>query len=196
MIIGISRLQISQSIYSTLPKGKSFEQLNKLIENKNITNQVVFSLDVEKISDDDSIKTALDNFSEALRGTSKKYLTDITPTRPDVEQTVYDYFYNNFPYLIDSAYYHQIDNKLMPDSIKASVNASYRLLVGPGGAFTKQFVLKDPLSISTDFFKSLNATNNSNGVVIEDGIVYTKDKKKILITAKTSFDTRNSSNKL
>ncbi len=194
LFMGISRLQVSQNIYSTLPKSKSFEQLNKLIENKSITNQVVFSLDVEHIQDEDSIRTVLNDFADSLNIVSKNYLTNIVSTRPDVEQTVYDYFYNNFPLLIDSTYYRHLDNKLQPDSIKSSVNASYHQLVGPGSAFTKQYILRDPLFLSSNFFLELNATNNSEGVVVEDGIVYTKDKKKILITAKTAFDTHNSVN--
>ncbi len=194
--IGISRLHISQNIYSTLPKGKSFEQLNKLIENKNISNQVVFSIDVSHISDEDSIKMVLDDFTERLKNTSKNYLDNIISTRPDAEQSVYEYLYGNFPYLIDSSYYRILDNKLLPDSIRNSVNTAYRQLVGPASAFTKQYILNDPLFLSVNFFQELNSINNTTGVVVEDGVVYTRDKKKILITAKSTFDTKASENNI
>ncbi|HKR03789.1 MAG TPA: 1-acyl-sn-glycerol-3-phosphate acyltransferase, partial [Bacteroidia bacterium] len=189
---GILRLKISESIFSTLPKGESFAQFNKLIESKNIVNQVVFSIKPAKETDADEIQQTLDVFGDSLKRVSGNLLTDVATTRPDVEQQVYSYYYSNFPFLIDSAYYKLIDEKLLKDSISESVNASYRQLISPGSPFLKQFILNDPLFISGKFFQELNSINNSQGFIVDDGIVYSKDKKQIFITAKTTFDKSDS----
>lgn len=188
---GIRKLRISESIYSALPKGKSFQTFNGFIENKNISNQVVFSLAIADTTGTTDIAPVLQVFTDSLTRVSGKYLSAIISTRPDVDQEVYSYFFNNFPYLIDSSYYATIDNKLIADSIRSSVNASYRQLVGPGSAFLKKYILNDPLFITTDFFKHLRSSANKN-IIVEDGIVYNANKTKALITSKTNFSSDNS----
>lgn len=190
--IGISRLKITESIFSTLPKGKSFEQLNTLIENKNISNQVVFSLKITDKTDADEVAELASSFADTLKKIPKKYLTEIVAERPDVSDNVYNYFYENFPLLIDSDYYKAINEKLNEDSIKASLITSYNQLVSPGSSFLKKYLLNDPIFLTSDFFKNLNSTANSEEIIVEDGIIFTKDKKQILILAKTNFGAGNS----
>ena len=191
LAFGIQRLKISESIFSALPKGKSFQSFNNFIENKNISNQVVFSLSVSDKNGEDNFEQLLNSFTDTLTHISENYLTDIISIRPDIEQQVYTYFFRSFPYFIDTAYYRYIDTKLINDSITTSIQASYRQLVGPGSPFLKQFILNDPLSITSKFFKNLGTTANEN-ILIEDGLVYNKDKTRILITAKTNFSSDNS----
>lgn len=191
LAIGIQKLKISESIFSTLPKGKSFQTFSNFIENKNISNQVVFSLSVAGKKSEDNFEQLLTSFTDTLTHISGNYLTDIVSIRPDIDQQVYSYFFSNFPYFIDTSYYRYIDAKLSRDSINTSVNASYRQLVGPGSTFLKKFILNDPLYITSEFFKNLNTTANEN-ILVEDGLVYNKDKTRILITAKTNFSSNNS----
>ena len=190
--LGISRLKINQSIFSSLPKNKSFEQINSLLENKNITNQVVFSVSVPGMGDADELQQMLSDFADSLTVVAGTLLKDIQATRPDVVEQVYNYYYSNFPYLIDSGYYSSIENKIAPDSIRSSVNTAYRQITSPGSAFLKKFVLNDPLGITGNYFKELGAINNSQDITVEDGVVFTKDKKKVLVTAKTNFEAGNS----
>ena len=191
---GITRLRISDDIYSALPKNKNFEQLTHLIQNKNISNQTVFSIKVSEQDEETDYNELVTLFADSLKIISEGYLSDIKATRPDVEQQVYQYLFQHFPYYIDSTYYSKISTKIQTDSIHKSVQASYNRLVSPGSPFMKTFILNDPLSISGEFFKTLNSNTNPQGIIVEDGLVYTKDKKSILITARTSFDPKNSEN--
>lgn len=196
LAIGISRLKINESIFSTLPKGKSFEQLNTLIENKNISNQVLFSIKVPDKNDADAITQLVNSFADTLKDISKKQLTNIISTRPDISENVYNYFYQNFLFLVDSAYYKTLENKLTSDSVRASLISSYNQLVSPGSSFLKNYLLNDPLFITGKFFKNLNAVSNSEGIIVEDGVVFFKDKKQILITAKTNYGAGDSKNNI
>jgi len=187
-------LKVSESIFSALPKGKSFEQFSKLIENKNIVNQVVFSIKTSGKTDAGEVQQLLDSFGDSLKKVSGNLLTDIATTRPDIEQQVYSYYYSSFPFLIDSSTYKLIDEKIIKDSIAQSVNASYGQLTSPGSPFLRQFILNDPLFITGKFFKELNVINNTQGYIVDDGIVYSKDRKQIFVTAKTTFEKGNSEN--
>lgn len=191
---GISRLHINQNIFASLPKGKVFEQFNKLIESKNIANSVVFSIAIPDNSDDD-VPELVTSFADSLRNIAGNYLTGIAAIRPDVEEQFYQYYITNLPYLIDTGYYSMLDSKLIQDSVAASVTNTYNQLVSPGSAFLKKFLLHDPVGISGRFFKQLQQ-NAPQGFAVEDGVLYSKDHKKALITAKTSFAAGNSANNI
>ena len=189
---GIRNLRITEDIFAALPKGKQFQQFNSLIETKNISNQVLFSIETGENNDPDFHQQLIDEAAVLLDSACKNYLTDIRATRPDIQQEVYDYYYSAFPAFIDSGYYSHIDSCITTEKIKQSVSESYQRLLSPAGLFAKEFLVNDPLNITTPFFKQLNETANSNHIVLEDGIVYTEGKKSMLINARLAFSTKNS----
>jgi 1-acyl-sn-glycerol-3-phosphate acyltransferase len=189
---GISRLKITESIFATLPKGKSFEEFNRLIENKSIINQIVFSIRINPEIDTDEARMLAETFADSLNKNTRNYIKNIQAVRSNIQQDVYDYTFARFPELIDSAYYQHIRNKTNPDSIKNAVSASYKQLLAPGGTFLRQYILNDPLGISGKYFRDLNAVNNSNGMTVEEGLMFSKDRKQIIVMAATSYDSGNS----
>ncbi|MCF0041656.1 trifunctional MMPL family transporter/lysophospholipid acyltransferase/class I SAM-dependent methyltransferase [Dyadobacter fanqingshengii] len=192
LLLGISRLKVTESIFATLPKGKSFEEFNRLIESKNIINQIVFSIDIPDETTSDDAKLLGEAFSDSLTRYTHGAIRNIQIERPFAQEDVYQFVYGHFPQLIDSSYYSHIGIRLNPDSIKASVNSAYNQLTTPGGTFLKQFILNDPLGLTGPYFRKLNAGSNANGMVLEDGVMFTGDRKKMIIFAATSFDSGNS----
>ena len=185
--LGILKINVNESIFSMLPKGNSFSQFSKLIDQGELTNQVVFTLDIENIESDKLVELTR-VLSDSLNSFSEVYLKDIIIERPDLQNKVFDYFYTNFPAFIDKEYYKNIKHKINRDSIGIHLSNAQRNLLAPGGFMFRDFVLKDPLSISGDFFKELNEKNNISNLNVEDGFVFSEDKKQLLITAKTKFD--------
>lgn len=192
LALGITRLKVTESIFATLPKGKTFEEFNRLVENRSIINQIVFSIDLprETATEDAAILAA--NFADSLGLYAKGLVKNIQASRPDVQEDVYRFTYNEFPALIDSGYYTKMAAKTLPDSIKNAVRSAHNQLLTPGGTFLKQFVLNDPLGLTGSYFRSLNENNNNNGVTIEDGVVFSRDRNQILIMAATDYDSGNS----
>lgn len=188
LITGTLRIRLNEDIFSALPDGKAFRQLNTLVESKNITNQVVFAIHVPPAQDTDP-EELLEEYAAALRANTDSLITGIKTVRPDVEMQVYAYFYANFPFLINEQDYVTINSKLSNDSIIKSVNTSFNQVTSPGSPFLHEIILNDPLYISADFFKHLNP-GSSSGIVVEDGIVYAHNKSKIIVTAKTAFNAR------
>ncbi|MBL4593321.1 MAG: MMPL family transporter [Flavobacteriales bacterium] len=186
-VIGIFQININESIFSMLPKGNSFSKFSKLIDQGELTNQVVFTLDVEEVDSEELLELTA-NLSDSLNKYTNSYLKDITIERPNLEVKVFDYFYNNFPAFIDEPYYKGIDNKISKDSVSTHLSNAQRNLLAPGGFMFRDFILKDPISISGDFFKSLNEKSNISNLNVEDGFIFSEDKKQLLITAKTVFN--------
>lgn len=189
---GITRLKISESIFSTLPKGKMFDEFNKIISNKSISNQIVFSLNSSPEDDPDLLREIVGNFSDSLQIAGNGYLAEIISVREDMQAELYQHTYAHFPELIDSAYYSFILQKIKPDTIRVSVQAALRRLSTPEGSFIKEFVLNDPLYITSSYFNSLSTLHNAEQLTIEDGLVFSNDKSSILITSGTLFDSGNS----
>jgi len=189
---GISKLRITESIFSTLPKGKSFEEFNRLVENKSIINQIVFSVDVPADIYTEDAKIIAETFADSLARHTNGYIKNIQAVRPNIQQDVYDYTYSRFPELIDSAYYQHIRDKTNPDSINNAVTASYKQLLAPGGTFLRQFVLNDPIGISGKYFRDLNEINNANRMIVDDGLMFSKDRKQVIVMAGTNYDSGNS----
>jgi 1-acyl-sn-glycerol-3-phosphate acyltransferase len=189
---GILRLKITESIFATLPKGKTFEEFNRLVENRNIINQIVFSIDIPATATTDEAADIAESFADSLRTHIGTYLKDIQSSRPDVQQNVYAYIYGNFPALIDTSYYQYLKDRTHPDSIRLAVASAHRQLLTPGGTFLKQFILNDPLGLTGPYFRSLNTSSNGSGLLIEDGVMFSKDRKQIIVMAATAYDSGNS----
>jgi 1-acyl-sn-glycerol-3-phosphate acyltransferase len=184
---GILKININESIFSMLPKGNSFSKFSKLIDQGELTNQVVFTLNVADVESDEITKLT-SVLSDSLNAYAEVYLKDITIERPDVQTKIFDYFYNNFPAFINEEYYKTIENKIKGDSVVIHLSNAQRNLLSPGGFMLREFILKDPISISGDFFKELNENNNLSNLNVDNGFLFTEDKSEILITAKTTFD--------
>ena len=86
---GILRLRITENIFAVLPKGEEFQQFNTLIESKNISNQMVFSIAVDSSKDNDYHLALADSVALVLDSCGKGFITAITAIRPDVQQEYY-----------------------------------------------------------------------------------------------------------
>jgi 1-acyl-sn-glycerol-3-phosphate acyltransferase len=192
LLSGILQLKVTESIFAALPKGRSFEEFNRLVESKNIINQIVFSIEIPADTDTETARLIAEELSDSLSRYTKGYIRNIQIERPNVQEDLYQYVYTHFPQLIDSAYYRHINARLNPDSIRAAVKSTYNQLLTPGGSFLKQFVLNDPLGISSKYFIELNANNNAGNLLIEDGIMFSANRKSILVFASTAYDSGNS----
>ncbi len=193
LLAGITRLKVTESIFATLPKGKSFEEFNRLVESKNIINQVVFSLEIPAETGTDAARELAESFSDSLGRYTNGYIRNIRAERPNAQEDVYQYVYSHFSAAHRrTLIYGHIRSRIASDSIRASVTATYNQLLTPGGSFLKQFVLNDPLGITGKYFRELNAVNNSNGMVMDDVSCSPLTAKSILIFASTSFDSGSS----
>lgn len=186
-IFGASKININENIFSTLPKGTSFSKFSKLIDQGDLSNQLVFSLTVND-NDSEELAVLTATLTDSLNNYAKADLKDIVLVRPNIESKVYNYFYYNFPKFINDDYYQLIENKIQKDSIHVAIANSQRNLLSLSGFMVKEFVLKDPINITSDFFQKLNEETNFSKTTIEDGYLFSENKEQLLITAKTTFN--------
>lgn len=181
LTLGIFQLKIDQSIYSILPKNNNFESLNQLINSKNINNKVFFLVEINEDEDEDSILKTLNKAKDSIAKNTEGHLDDLVIQKENLEEDIYNYYYTNFPYLINEEYYNEIENKINTDTIDGSIQSVYRNMLSPSGSFLKKYILNDPLYISSRFFKKLETKHSNEQMKIENGILFSKDRKSAFI---------------
>lgn len=184
--VGVSKLSLNENIFSTLPKGNTYANFFKFIDQENLSNQLIISLDVENLNTEeiDSLSTI---FTDSIESYTKDLLYNLVTKRSDAEKEVYNYYYQNLPVFISDNYYSTIENKIKPDSIRANLIHSQRNLLSPSGFALKDFILNDPVYISSSFFSGLNKNNNFSNLTIEDGYIFSEDKQFLFISAQPNF---------
>ncbi|PWJ58553.1 1-acyl-sn-glycerol-3-phosphate acyltransferase [Dyadobacter jejuensis] len=187
---GMTRLRVTESIFETLPKGQAFQEFNQLVQTKHFINQIVFSLEWEPNSDLYEAEALLTELADSLSQCT--LLANIRTTRPEAQESVYNFTQTNFPLLIDSAYYSGIVDKIQEDTVYNALQGVKNQLLAPGGDFVKTFMINDPLGIGASYYQALNKTNNSGQVIVEDGVMLTADRRQILLTATTAYESGNS----
>lgn len=184
---GISRLNIEQDIFSTLPNGEAFDRFSTLIENKGITNQVIFTVNFSNDSEAYEPEDLVRQLSDTLGQLPNDFLTRIKGIQSSSQDLVYNYVYNNFSEFADEEYYQALDSKIKKDSIEKSINSGFRQLISPSGSAVKKYILNDPLFLTSDYFLELNENSNQQNLKISDGVIRTEDGKHLIITAEITF---------
>jgi len=185
-LVGLQQLKIEESIFSTLPKGASFERFNELIEDGGLSRQIVFSVELQS-NDEDNLDSLSQVLSDSLLIYAGDYLEEVIVKRDEAKELVYNQFYNNFYQYVDDDYYNFITHKINEDTLQQSIESSYRNLLSPNGFVIKEFILNDPIFITSKFFKNLSEEANADKLNVENGYLLTADKKGLLITAKTNY---------
>lgn len=184
---GITRLNIEQDIFSTLPNGEVFDRFSTLIENKGITNQVIFTIEFPVDHKNQEPTDLVNLLADTLKKSNSKNLTRIKGVQSNSQDVVYRYVYDNFSRLVKPEYYKNLDNKVQKDSIENAINTGFRQLTSPSGPAVRQFILNDPLFLTSNYFSTLNENNNQQNLTISDGVIKTEDGKHLIVTAEITF---------
>ncbi len=194
LLNGIRKLNISESIFDSLPKSGAFTDFQKLISDSRLDNRVMLALDIPPHADLNSLRDTVALFGEQLKARSAGHLTDVREFRENMDADVMEYVLDHVPELIETGFYASFKHKLSRDSIEALVAQSRRRLNTPEGAWIKELVLKDPLGITYPFFESLRNSSGATDARFEQDMVLINDGRQVLITAQTTFPSGDSKN--
>lgn len=187
LLLGFSKLNINEDIYSVFPQGKEFSKYNEILRENNLNKQVVFSFRVNEIPTDE-LKEKLENTANRLQNATKGYLKDFSVFKDAPENKVFDHLYNSLPAFVDSSEYAQLLPKLRPDSIEKALTGVYYKMISPNALFLRRFISKDPLGISWKYLSRINPQSDSASFQVEDGMIFSPDRSKVLFFAVLDFE--------
>lgn len=189
---GLRKLNVSESIFDSLPKSSAFTDFQKLISDSRLDNRVLFALDVPPGTDPGNLRDTVALFGEQLKSRSAEYLTGIREFRENMDSEVMEYVLDHFPELIDPDYYATFSDKITKEAIETSVIQNRSRLNTPEGTWIKELVLKDPLGITYPFFETLKNSSGATDARFEHDMVLINDGRQVLITAQAAFPSGDS----
>lgn len=187
--IGINRLQIQEDLYSVFPDGKEYQEFSRLLQKNNLNKQIIFSLDANL--KEEEIPEQLDHIVLELEKTFPKEMGDFIVYRNLDEKKLIHYLQHASITYFNNWDYHKITSRLSKDSVENAISATAKRLQNSEGFFLRSMIANDPLGITNDKLSQLNPINDADAFVIKDGLVYTKDEKKILFSSTLKIDLKN-----
>lgn len=189
LVFGVMRLKIEEDLYSVFPDGKEYQEFSRILQKNNLNKQVVFAVSAGE--DEEQTLEQLDQIVEDLEKKFTAELGDFVVYRSVDEKELIGYLQSSAILHMNAADYKEIDRRLSKDSIDKAISKAAGRLEGTNGFFLRKIIAKDPLGVTYNKLAQLNPVSDSGSYVIKDGLVYTRDEKKILFFATLKVDLKN-----
>lgn len=184
MFIGYSlfNVQITEDVSTILPSDSRLNSVNTVLNNSVIADQIVFHFYANDSSrvDPDSLIEFARPIMEALAADSLHVKSVNFEVAEEQNAELYDYFYQNLPYYLDSADYQAIEANLQPEAIDNTLRKGFMSLVSPAGVATKQYIFKDPLNLVPRVIKRLEKFKMDSNFELYNSHIFTADQKHLL----------------
>ena len=178
----ISKIQFEEDISKLIPvnsKNKDFERVLKAVR---FTDKVIVNIERRPNGSVDDLIEYASVFLDSIDKNAKDHLKNVQGKIADDEiQKTMDFVYNNLPLFLEEADYTNIQQKITKDSIAAITKENYKTLISPSGIVAKKSIVKDPLGLSFIALKKLRQLGISDGFIIKDGFVLSKNEQHILL---------------
>ncbi len=186
-----------EDINKVIPASEKNQKLDQVLEHAKFADRLVICISQNETlpTPDPALLTA---FAEALIDSlqtpeAKIYIDTIEGKfMPASFSGIYDLMYQNLPVFLDEQDYKTIHHKLGDSAIRLAIKKDYEALISPGGFVMKEFILKDPLSLTPIALNKLESLRVSENFELYDDFIVSKDRRNLLffvITANPSTET-------
>ena len=196
IVYAIFHLRTDEDFASIFPEDKSIEQYNFAIKNSSFSDRIIIYFSTTDTASPDKTDTLIkyaDFFVEKVQAEFLDQIKELKYVMADEELlSLYDFFYENLPLFLNDEDYVKITEKISDSSIQSVLEGNYKALVSPAGIALKQFLIKDPLSITPLAIEKLNLFQAGENFTIEKNRIFSKDKNDLFIflTVANSSNTR------
>lgn len=187
--IGVSKLKVDKDIYSIFPKGKEFQEFSKVIQDNNLNKQLVFSF--ASSMDEDENFDHLEAISAQLETKFKSEIGNIQVYRLVDQAAMVNYLQSASIAFLTPEDYTKIEKNLTSDSIHHKLKDIKEKLSGPNALFIGSYFAKDPLNVLGSKMNQFNLQSDSSAYTVENGVVYSYDKKRVFLFADLLIDSKD-----
>ena len=189
-----TKIQLEEDVTKLIPTGEKQDVLRKVLDHTEFSDKLIVAISSEE-KDPEALTQYANQLTDSLHSTIPEYFTKIQGKVPEEGiLEVYDFVYQNLPLFLNERDYTEIEQRLAVDSIQNRLEKSYKNLVSPTGFVTKQFIFKDPLSITNLGLQKLRELQVDDNFKIYNNYLISKDEQHLLlfITPKySSSETKN-----
>lgn len=178
-----SKVKLEEDITRFVPSDKNSRSINSILENLKSKDKLILHFSTGNGEQVDQLVEVADSVHAALISTLKPAdYKDITfKIEDDRMQQVYDLFYRNLPLFLEEGDYARISGLIRRDSIAATLQKDYNVLLSPSGMVLGKYIQRDPLNFTPIALKKLQSIQLDENFETYNGHIVTKDHKHLLL---------------
>ena len=178
-----SRITLEEDITRLIPSGERQELLKKVLAQTEFSDKIIVTISSTSAESKPAELTQYaQQFIDSVNIQLPEFVKDIQGKVPEEGiREIYDFVYDNLPLFLNEADYKSIESRLQKDSIQARLKENYKSLISPAGLVTKEFLFKDPLSITYLGLKKLEELQVGDDFELYNNFLITKDQKHLLL---------------
>jgi len=179
-----SKISIEEDISKAAPGAD--KRLNFVLKNLKTTDKLIVNIslaDTNAAINPEILTAFADEFMDSINTRSfTPFIKSITGKMSDsLMSGVIEIFYNHLPVFLSDSDYAKIDSLISDKAIENSLKSNYKTLLSPTSFIIKKFIKRDPIGISALAYIKLKKLQFDDSYEIQDGYVFTKDKKYLLL---------------
>ena len=190
----ISKLKIKEDLNAIIPKDERIDKVNSILSKSKLADRIIFNFSLKDTtkSDPDKLIEKAEKLVSGLDSCKSRINVINFKINSDAFLDVYDFIYQNIPFYLTDKDYANIKKKLSPEAIDETLNNDFQSLISPTGFATRQYIFKDPLSITPIVLKRLENFQLDKNFDLYNSCIFTKDRKHLLVF----LDPKNSANNI
>jgi len=178
-----SRITLEEDITSLIPSGEQQNILKKVLDQTEFSDKIIVTVSADSsLEDPDELTQYSQQFIDSINQELPEYVEEIQGKVPEEGiREIYNFVFQHLPLFLNESDYTEIQNRLDKDSLKDRLKENYKSLISPTGLVTKEYLFKDPLSISALGLKKLEELQVGEDFELYNNFLVTKDHKHLLL---------------
>ncbi|UJH91637.1 MMPL family transporter [Antarcticibacterium sp. 1MA-6-2] len=183
------KINLEEDIASLIPSGERQDVLRKVLDQTEFSDKLIITVSsTSEEPDPEEVTLYAQQFLDSLELQLPEYVEDVQGKVPEEGiREIYNFVYNNLPLFLNEDDYSEIEERLPRDSIKNLLEENYKTLISPTGLVTKDFIFKDPLSITSLGLQKLQELQVDEDFELYNNFLITKDHRHVLLFLSTAL---------
>ena len=179
-----SKIHFEEDITKMMPNDAKTERLNSILKNSKFLDRLVVTVslaDSLREPEPVTLMETSDSIIYKLKSVDTSLIKDITyKVNDDVMFNLYNTFLENLPIFLEEYDYKTLDHLITEEKLDTTLEKNYKTLLSPASVILKKNILRDLIGMSSHALKRLQSLQLDDNFELENGYIFTKDKKHLL----------------
>lgn len=199
LVAMVASLRYNEDIYDFLPLSDDQQKAITLYQDISGGKRIVAMFKMKDGSTDspERLMEAVDSFSQTLQeNTGSRHVKDVT-SQVDFDKIagITDFVYHNLPLMMVDSDYVRMDSLLAsPGFVDEKLADDVQSMMMPATGFFTSIIGNDPLSLFSPVMERLQARQASMPFDVDDGYIFTSDKKYAIVMMTSAYGAMESAN--
>lgn len=178
-----SKITLEEDITGLVPSGERQNIIRKVLDQTEFADKIIVTISsTSSKADPEEVTQYAQQFLDSVNLYLPEYVSDIQgKVQEEGIREIYTFIYNNLPLFLNEEDYQIIESRLPRDSISRRLEENYKNLISPTGLVTKEFLFKDPLSITSLGLNKLEELQVGDDFELYNNFLITRDHQHVLL---------------